>query len=264
MVLGMRTGPPHEVCWGHQGATRCGRSFTRSSIKGGPAASEPVSRTTCHRRGHRTPASPPGGMTGPPDHPCTSALSGPVSVPVDRRTRAGGAEHSGHQARTTGGDRMNVQPLLDTPDIQEDPARAQAYGLRARIGNLQSRWRETVSLLAHLPRDDSPGSRIRPNPRLASCVVLPLGFAVVTTVHELLAPHCHAHNGRRRPASRPRPAESLLVDNPDDSGTPGAAAPPGCVPCRASCVVRRALRRSGELWVRVDPFRSEGRLGVRR
>lgn len=34
---------------------------------------------------------------------------------------------------------MNVQPLLDTPDIQEDPARAQAYGLRTRIGNLQSR-----------------------------------------------------------------------------------------------------------------------------
>lgn len=164
-----------------------------------------------------------------------------VSGPVGRWPRAGGAGHPGHQARTAGGDRMNVQPLLDTPDIQEDPARAQAYGLRARIGNLQSRWRETISRLAHLPRDDSPAkpeSGRTPGWLRACC--------------------CRSAS----PSSRPRTNSSRRTAT---HTTAAADLPPArdqqnrcwwttlmtvalpeplplrCVPCRASCVVRSAV-----------------------
>ncbi|MFE6158131.1 hypothetical protein ACFQ7F_04340 [Streptomyces sp. NPDC056486] len=40
---------------------------------------------------------------------------------------------------------MNIQPLLDALDLQEDAARAQANDLRTQIGELQPRLREAES-----------------------------------------------------------------------------------------------------------------------
>ncbi|MFC8708288.1 hypothetical protein ACFUIV_39755 [Streptomyces anulatus] len=45
---------------------------------------------------------------------------------------------------------MNIQPLLDALDLQEDAARAMADGLRAQIDDLQSRLREAETHLEHL------------------------------------------------------------------------------------------------------------------
>jgi hypothetical protein len=45
---------------------------------------------------------------------------------------------------------MNIQPLLDALDLQEDAARAQANDLRTQIGELQTRLREAESHLEHL------------------------------------------------------------------------------------------------------------------
>ncbi|MFD1275267.1 hypothetical protein ACFQ51_38050 [Streptomyces kaempferi] len=45
---------------------------------------------------------------------------------------------------------MNIQPLLDALDLQEDAARALADGLRAQIDDLQSRLREAETHLEHL------------------------------------------------------------------------------------------------------------------
>ncbi|MDQ0700977.1 hypothetical protein [Streptomyces sp. W4I9-2] len=46
---------------------------------------------------------------------------------------------------------MNIQPLLDALDLQEDAARALADGLRAQVDDLQSRLREAETHLEHLP-----------------------------------------------------------------------------------------------------------------
>lgn len=45
---------------------------------------------------------------------------------------------------------MNIQPLLDALDIQEDAARALADGLRTQITELQTRLREAETHLEHL------------------------------------------------------------------------------------------------------------------
>ncbi|WP_030776169.1 hypothetical protein [Streptomyces sp. NRRL F-2664] len=45
---------------------------------------------------------------------------------------------------------MNLQPLLDALDIQENAARGLADDLRTRIGELQSRLREAETHLEHL------------------------------------------------------------------------------------------------------------------
>ncbi|MGV9661122.1 hypothetical protein ACWDR5_29750 [Streptomyces koyangensis] len=45
---------------------------------------------------------------------------------------------------------MNIQPLLDALDLQEDAARALADGLRGQIDDLQSRLREAETHLEHL------------------------------------------------------------------------------------------------------------------
>ncbi|MFF0105507.1 hypothetical protein [Streptomyces hirsutus] len=45
---------------------------------------------------------------------------------------------------------MNLQPLLDALDIQEEAARALVEDLRAQIGELQDRLRETELHLEHL------------------------------------------------------------------------------------------------------------------
>ncbi|MFG2833126.1 hypothetical protein ACGFWI_37760 [Streptomyces sp. NPDC048434] len=45
---------------------------------------------------------------------------------------------------------MNLQPLLDALDIQENAARAQANDLRTQIGDLQTRLREAETHLEHL------------------------------------------------------------------------------------------------------------------
>ncbi|WP_406470296.1 hypothetical protein [Streptomyces sp. NBC_01615] len=45
---------------------------------------------------------------------------------------------------------MNIQPLLNALDIQENAARAQTDDLRAQIGQLQTRLRETETHLEHL------------------------------------------------------------------------------------------------------------------
>lgn len=45
---------------------------------------------------------------------------------------------------------MNIQPPLDALDLQEDAARALADGLRAQIGDLQTRPREAETHLEHL------------------------------------------------------------------------------------------------------------------
>lgn len=45
---------------------------------------------------------------------------------------------------------MNIQPLLDALDLQEDATRAQANDLRTQIGELQTRLREAESHLEHL------------------------------------------------------------------------------------------------------------------
>ncbi|WP_210590869.1 hypothetical protein [Streptomyces sp. GESEQ-35] len=45
---------------------------------------------------------------------------------------------------------MNIQPLLDALDLQEDAARAQANDLRTQIGELQTRLREAESHLEYL------------------------------------------------------------------------------------------------------------------
>ncbi len=53
-------------------------------------------------------------------------------------------------ARTPDGERVNLQPLLDALDIQENAARGLADDLRTRIGELQSRLREAETHLEHL------------------------------------------------------------------------------------------------------------------
>lgn len=45
---------------------------------------------------------------------------------------------------------MNIQPLLDSLDIQENATRAQADDLRAQTGELQTRLREAETYLKHL------------------------------------------------------------------------------------------------------------------
>lgn len=45
---------------------------------------------------------------------------------------------------------MNIQPLLDALDLQEDAARALADDLRAQIDDLQTRLREAETHLEHL------------------------------------------------------------------------------------------------------------------
>ncbi|MFK4150342.1 hypothetical protein [Streptomyces sp. NPDC004065] len=45
---------------------------------------------------------------------------------------------------------MNIQPLLDALDLQEDAARALADDLRVQIDNLQTRLREAETHLEHL------------------------------------------------------------------------------------------------------------------
>src|SRR5581483_9833223 len=55
-----------------------------------------------------------------------------------------------HLARRTGGGSVNLQPLLDTLDLQEDAARALADDLRTQIDNLQSQLREAETHLEHL------------------------------------------------------------------------------------------------------------------
>ncbi|ANP52189.1 hypothetical protein J2Z21_009471 [Streptomyces griseochromogenes] len=45
---------------------------------------------------------------------------------------------------------MNIQPLLDALDIQEDAARAQANDVRTQIGELQTRLRQADTHLEHL------------------------------------------------------------------------------------------------------------------
>ncbi|OAH13438.1 hypothetical protein [Streptomyces jeddahensis] len=45
---------------------------------------------------------------------------------------------------------MNIEPLLDALDIQEDAARAQANDLRTQIAELQTRLREAETHLEHL------------------------------------------------------------------------------------------------------------------
>lgn len=45
---------------------------------------------------------------------------------------------------------MNIQPLLDALDIQEDAARALADDLRTQIDKLQARLREAETHLEHL------------------------------------------------------------------------------------------------------------------
>ncbi|MEU5839624.1 hypothetical protein ABZ820_39060 [Streptomyces diacarni] len=45
---------------------------------------------------------------------------------------------------------MNLQPLLDALDLQEDAARALADDLRAQIDDLQTRLREAETHLEHL------------------------------------------------------------------------------------------------------------------
>ncbi|MFS7872429.1 hypothetical protein ACEYXF_03665 [Streptomyces asiaticus] len=45
---------------------------------------------------------------------------------------------------------MNIQPLLDALDIQENAARALADDLRAQIGDLQTRLRKAETHLEHL------------------------------------------------------------------------------------------------------------------
>ncbi|MFF2963296.1 hypothetical protein ACFVT1_31245 [Streptomyces sp. NPDC057963] len=45
---------------------------------------------------------------------------------------------------------MNIQPLLDALDIQEEAARALADELRTQIGELQGRLREAETHLEHL------------------------------------------------------------------------------------------------------------------
>ncbi|MFI6730825.1 hypothetical protein [Streptomyces atratus] len=45
---------------------------------------------------------------------------------------------------------MNIQPLLDALDIQEEAARALADDLRTQIAELQNRLREAETQLEHL------------------------------------------------------------------------------------------------------------------
>ncbi|MFF9063602.1 hypothetical protein ACF09K_33700 [Streptomyces sp. NPDC014882] len=45
---------------------------------------------------------------------------------------------------------MNLQPLLDVLELQEDAARALADGLRAQIDDLQSRLQKAETRLEHL------------------------------------------------------------------------------------------------------------------
>lgn len=45
---------------------------------------------------------------------------------------------------------MNIQPLLDALDLQEDAARALADDLRAQIDDLQTRLRQAETHLEHL------------------------------------------------------------------------------------------------------------------
>ena len=77
------------------------------------------------------------------------------------------------------GDRVNIQPLLDALDIQEDAARALADDLRTQIDELQARLREAETHLEHLAHH--PQDRHRP----------------------------------RRPAPRPEPPAPDLPEHPD-------------------------------------------------
>jgi hypothetical protein len=52
--------------------------------------------------------------------------------------------------RRTGGGSVNIQPLLDALDLQEDAARALAEDLRTQIDGLQTRLREAEMHLEHL------------------------------------------------------------------------------------------------------------------
>ncbi|NEB71407.1 hypothetical protein G3I39_30720, partial [Streptomyces fulvissimus] len=45
---------------------------------------------------------------------------------------------------------MNIRPLLDALELQEDAARALADDLRAQIDDLQTRLREAETHLEHL------------------------------------------------------------------------------------------------------------------
>ncbi|MFE5098158.1 hypothetical protein ACFRCI_50165 [Streptomyces sp. NPDC056638] len=65
---------------------------------------------------------------------------------------------------------MNIQPLLDALDIQEEAARALADDLRTQITELQNRLREAETQLEHLAitrktvtalTNDSPPTRSR-------------------------------------------------------------------------------------------------------
>ncbi|MEU7162848.1 hypothetical protein AB0A98_41560, partial [Streptomyces chrestomyceticus] len=55
-----------------------------------------------------------------------------------------------HLARTADGGRLNLQPLLDALDFQEDAARALADDLRTQIEELRGRLREAEAHLEHL------------------------------------------------------------------------------------------------------------------
>ncbi|MFI5635741.1 hypothetical protein ACIA8E_41880 [Streptomyces sp. NPDC051664] len=77
---------------------------------------------------------------------------------------------------------MNIQPLFEALDVQEDAARAMADGLRTQIDELQTRLREAETHLEHLTitrktvtaladripaRPDSPGLPEHPDyPRI--------------------------------------------------------------------------------------------------
>ncbi|WP_159066432.1 hypothetical protein [Streptomyces hygroscopicus] len=53
---------------------------------------------------------------------------------------------------------MNIQPLLDALDLQENAARDLADDLRAQIEDLQSRLREAQTHLEHLALGAASGS----------------------------------------------------------------------------------------------------------
>ncbi|MFE2095049.1 hypothetical protein [Streptomyces sp. NPDC059460] len=65
---------------------------------------------------------------------------------------------------------MNIQPLFEALDVQEDAARAMTDGLRTQIDELQARLREAETHLEHLaitrktvtaPADRIPALRAR-------------------------------------------------------------------------------------------------------
>ncbi|WP_406223938.1 hypothetical protein [Streptomyces canus] len=66
---------------------------------------------------------------------------------------------------------MNIRPLLDALDLQEDAARALADDLRAQIDGLQARLREAETHLEHLrsPARPSPASPTGSRPSRRTC-----------------------------------------------------------------------------------------------